>query len=60
MQDVSPEELQDLTKAMIPLRITGQLASPKVSVDLEELLKERVREEVEDKLKDVLKDLFKK
>ena len=60
MEDVSPEELEDLTKAMIPLRITGQLASPKVSVDLEELLKERVREEVEDKLKDALKDLFKK
>jgi len=60
MQDVSPEELEDLTKAVIPLRITGPLASPKVSVDLEALLQERVREEVEDKLKDALKDLFKK
>ena len=60
MQDVSAEELEDLTKATIPLRITGPLASPKVSVDMEELLKERVREEVEDVLKDALKDLFKK
>lgn len=60
MQDVSPEELEDLTKAVIPLRITGPLASPKVSVDLEALLQERVREEVEDKLKDALQDLFKK
>ena len=60
MQDVSAAELEDLTKAVIPLRITGALESPKVSVDLEELLKERVREEVEDKLKDALKDLFKK
>ena len=60
MGDVTPEELEDLTKATIPLRITGPLASPKVSVDLEELLKERVREEVEDRLKDALKDLFKK
>ena len=60
MQDVTPEELEDLTKATIPLRISGPLASPKVSVDLEALLKERIQEEVEDKLKDALKDLFKK
>ncbi len=59
MQDVTPEELEDLTRAAIPLRITGPLASPKVGIDLEELLEDRIREELEDKLKDKLEDLFK-
>ena len=58
MQDISPEELQDLTRVAIPLRITGPLASPKIGIDLEELLEDQVREELEDKLKDKLKDLF--
>ena len=58
-QDVTPEELEDLTRAAIPLRITGPLASPKVGIDLEELLEDRIREELEDKLKDKLEDLFK-
>jgi AsmA protein len=59
MQDVSPEELQDLTRVAIPLRITGPLASPKIGIDLEELLEDQIREELEDKIKDKLKDLFK-
>ena len=60
VQDVTSEELEDLTKARIPLRITGSLASPRIGVDLDELLKEQVQEELEDKLKDKLKDLFKR
>ena len=60
MSDVSPEELSDLTKATIPLRITGDLASPSIGVDFEALLRERVQEELEDKLKDKLEDLFKR
>ena len=60
IEGLTPEELEDLTRATIPMRITGPLASPKVSVDLEALLKERIQEEVEDKLKDALKDLFKR
>ena len=59
MQDVSPEELQDLTRVAIPLRITGPLASPKIGIDLEELLEDQIREELEDKIKDKLEDLFK-
>ncbi len=58
MQDVSPEELEDLTRVAIPLRITGPLASPKIGIDLEELLEDQIREELEDKIKDKLKDLF--
>ena len=60
MGDVTAEEIADLTKAEIPLLITGPLASPKIGVDFESLLKQRVQEEVEDKLKDVLEGLFKK
>jgi AsmA protein len=59
MQDISPEELQDLTRVAIPLRITGPLASPKIGIDLEELLEDQIREELEDKIKDKLEDLFK-
>ena len=64
VQDVTPEELEDLTRVRIPLRITGTLASPRIGVDLDELLKEQITEELEDKLKDKLedklKDLFKR
>ncbi len=64
VKDVTPEELADLTKVRIPLRITGPLASPRIGVDLDELLKEAVKEEIEEKLtdelKDKLKDLFKR
>jgi len=58
MQDVTADELKDLTKAAIPLRITGDLASPKVGIDFEELLEDRVREELEKKILDKLGDLF--
>ena len=56
MQDVTPEELEDLTKVAIPLRITGPLASPSIGVDFEALLKEELEEKLEEKLEDVLKD----
>ena len=60
MQDVTAAELDDLTKAAIPLRITGDLASPKIGIDFEELLEDRVREEIEEKVLDKLKDLFRR
>ena len=59
---VSDEELADLTKTVIPFRISGPLADPKIGVDMETLLRDRVRREledrVEDELKDKLRDLF--
>jgi len=58
MQDVTADELDDLTQAAIPLRITGDLASPKIGIDFEELLEDRVREEIEKKVLDKLGDLF--
>jgi len=60
MQDVTADELDDLTQAAIPLRITGDLASPSIGIDFEELLEDRVREEIEEKVLDKLGDLFRR
>lgn len=58
MQDATPEEIDDLTKTVIPMKISGPLASPSIKPDLEALLRGRVEDELKDKLKDKLKDLF--
>jgi AsmA protein len=60
LEAVTAEELEDFTKTVIPLKITGPLTSPKVEPDYEALLRDRVEEEVKDKLEDALKDLFKR
>ena len=60
MGDATPGEIDDLTKAVIPLRISGSLASPKVVPDVEELLLEQAEEEIKEKLEDKLKDIFKR
>ena len=60
MGDATAEEIDDLTKAVIPLKISGSLASPKVAPDVEELLREQVEEEIKEKLEDKLKDIFKR
>jgi AsmA protein len=49
---VSEDELRDFTKAVIPLSITGPLASPSIKPDVEKLL----RKEAEKKLRDQLAD----
>jgi AsmA protein len=58
LHDASPEELDEYTEAVIPLKIEGPLTSPSVSPDLEKLLRKRVEDELKDKLKDKLKGLF--
>ncbi len=58
LQDASPEELDEYTEAVIPLKIEGPLTSPSVSPDLEKLLQNRVEDEIKDQLKDKLKGLF--
>ena len=60
MAGATPEEIEDFTKTVIPLKITGPLVSPKVRPDLESLLKQRVEEEVKEQLEEKLKDLFKR
>ena len=52
------EELEDLTKTVIPVRISGPLADPSIKPDVEGMLKQRLEDEVKDKLKDKLKGLF--
>ena len=60
LQAATAEELEDLTKTVIPFKITGTLTDPKPAFDLEALLRERVEEEVKEKLEEKLKDLFKR
>lgn len=58
--EVTPEELEDLTRAVIPLRISGPLASPSVGIDFEALLREELEERVEEEIKDRLLDLLRR
>ncbi|MDJ0906427.1 MAG: AsmA family protein [Woeseiaceae bacterium] len=53
---LSPEELDDLTEAEIPLRITGPLTDPSIAPDLEKMLKDEVKKKVEEELKERLLD----
>ena len=54
MGDVSAAELDDFTKAVLPIRITGPLAAPDFGLDLAEAARARVKEEVTDRLLDFL------
>lgn len=56
--EATAEELEDLAKVRIPIRITGPIAAPSVKPDTEKLLRDAAKKEVEDKLKDKLKDLL--
>ena len=58
LQNATPEELDEFTEAVIPLKITGPIASPSIKPDLEKLLKKRVEDEIKELLKDKLKGLF--
>jgi len=58
LRDASPEELDEFTEAVIPLKVTGPIASPSVKPDVEKLLRKKVEDEIEDLLKDKLKGLF--
>jgi AsmA protein len=54
MTDVSPEEIEDFTSAVIPFRITGSLASPAIRPDVEAMLKDRAEEEAKKLIMDKL------
>jgi len=60
MEGATAEEIEDLTKTVIPLEITGPITAPSVRPDIEELLRQRVEEEVKEKLQDKLQDLFRR
>ena len=56
------EEIEDLTSATIPLKISGPLAGPDIGIDVEALVRGRVEEEVrgrvEDEVRGRLQDLL--
>lgn len=54
LEGVTEEELDDFTEAVIPLKITGPLASPSVKPDIGKLVKKQVEKEIKDKLFDSL------
>ena len=56
MGDVTQAEIDDLTKTVLPVKITGSLAEPTFGLDLESLAKQRVEEEVRDRILDLLGD----
>ena len=56
MTDVSQDELDDFTKAVIPFRVTGPLADPDIQPDVEEMLKDRAEEEAKKLIMDKLLD----
>lgn len=55
--DETTGERSELAGTRIPLRLSGELGAPKVSVDVEELLKERAKEEIKERLRDPLEKL---
>jgi len=58
LNDATPEELDEFTEAVIPLKISGPLESPSIQPDLEKFLQKRVEDEIKEQLKDKLKGLF--
>lgn len=63
--EITAEELKDLTEVVIPMRVTGPLTDPSVRPDVQKLVRERAkkevdkaREKVEEKVKDKLKELL--
>jgi AsmA protein len=54
VEGATEEELEEFTEAVIPLKITGSLAEPSITPDIEEMLKEEVKEELKEKLFDKL------
>lgn len=54
--DVSEEELKDFTRAVIPLKISGPLADPKIRPDVEGMVRGRAEEEVKKRILDELLD----
>ncbi len=52
--EVSKDELEDFTKAVIPFRITGPLADPSIRPDVEEMIKDRAEREAKKAIMDKL------
>ena len=52
------QDLGDLRGATIPLRIGGTLSEPKITVDVEDVIKEKAKDKIEEKVDELKKKLF--
>lgn len=53
MRDASEDEISDFTKALIPIRVRGPLASPSFRPDIEAMFKAEVEKAIEEKKEDL-------
>lgn len=53
------EALQDLNGLTIPVKLTGDLTSPKIALDLNSILEQKTKQQIEQKKEEVVKDLEK-
>lgn len=58
MNDASDDELADFTEALIPIRITGVLASPSFRPDIEAMFRAEVEKAIEEKTDELKEDLL--
>ncbi len=60
MKGASDAELADFTEALIPIRITGPLASPKFRPDIEAMFRAEVERAIDKKADELKEDVLKK
>lgn len=58
MSNASDDELADFTEALIPIRITGPLASPSFRPDIEAMFRAEVEQAIEEKTDELKQDLL--
>ena len=58
MNDASDDELADFTEALIPIRISGSLASPSFRPDIEAMFRAEVEKAIEEKTDELKEDLL--
>ena len=54
MGSVTEAEIDDFTKTVLPVKISGSLTDPKFGLDLEAVVREKAEEEVRERLLDLL------
>ena len=58
MSSASEEEINDFTEALIPIRISGSLASPSFRPDIEGMFRQEVEQAIEEKKEELQQELF--
>ncbi len=58
MSSASEDEINDFTEALIPIRISGPLASPSFSPDIEGMFRQEVEQAIEEKTDELKQELF--